>query len=198
MAMTTHPELTRRATRLEQLTVAWNIIEGVVAIASGAVAGSIALIGFGLDSFVEVFAATVVLWQLHRVHHDRQQRALRLIAWSFCALAAYVTVNSIYDLVTDSQPSTSTPGIVVAVVSLAVMPVLAVAKRRTGRAMASVTVVADSAQTLLCTYLSAVLLAGLVLNATIGWWWADPVAGLVIAALAIREGREAWRGDQCC
>jgi divalent metal cation (Fe/Co/Zn/Cd) transporter len=196
--MRTTTDLDRRATRLAQLTIGWNVLEGIVAIASGAVAGSVALIGFGLDSFVEVFAATVVLWQLHGVAHDREERALRLIAWTFFALAAYVTISSAYDVATASEPHASTPGIVLAALSLLVMPVLAQAKRRTGQAMGRATVVADSTQTLLCTYLSVVLLVGLVLNATIGWWWADPLAGLVIAALAVREGREAWRGDQCC
>ena len=198
MATTTSTDLHRRATRLEQLTVAWNVVEGIVAVASGAAASSIALVGFGLDSFVEVFAATVVLWQLRRVHHEREQRALRLIAWSFFALAAYVSANSVYDLATGSEPRSSPPGIALAALSLVVMPLLAVAKHRTGEAMHSTTVLADSAQTMLCTYLSAVLLAGLLLNATVDWWWADPAAGLVIAALALREGRQAWRGDHCC
>ena len=198
MTSTTSTDLTRRAARLEHATIAWNVIEGIVAIASGLAAASIALIGFGLDSVVEVFAAGVVLWQLRGITHEREARALRLIAWSFFVLGAYVTFESVRDLVTAAEPHESAPGIVLAVVSLIVMPALAAGKRKTGRAMGSATMIADSAQTLLCTYLSAVLLIGLLLNATVGWWWADPAAGLVIAALAVREGREAWRGDTCC
>jgi len=132
------------------------------------------------------------------VPEEREQRALRLIALSFLALARYVTGQAVIDVARRHEPEASTAGIVLAVVSLIVMPFLAWLKRRNGRRLGSLSVVADSGQTLLCTYLSAVLLAGLVLNATVCWWWADPLAALIIAGLALREGREAWRGEACC
>jgi hypothetical protein len=151
--------------------------------------------GFGLDSIVEVFAATVVIWELTGTHEGREATALKLIAASFFALAVYVSVQAVYDLVTRARPSESVPGIILAVVSLIVMPALALGKRRVGRALGSATLLADSTETLLCSYLSAILLGGLLLNASLAWWWADPVAGLGIAYLATREGLEAWRGD---
>ena len=167
----------RIALGLAWATIAWNTAEAVVAIAAGAVASSIALVGFGLDSAVEVLSAAVIVWQMTRdVPEDREATALRVIAVSFFALAGYVTVQAVFDLLTASEPDTSTPGIVLAAVSLVVMPVLAGLKRRNGRQLGSNSVVADSRQTMLCTYLSAVLLIGLVLNATAGWWWADPLA----------------------
>lgn len=176
----------------------WNVVEGVVAIGAGWRAGSLALVGFGLDSTIEVASAAVIVWQFAGLDDQRERQALRLIGASFFALAAYVSVQGVVDLVTASEPEVSAVGIVLAAVSMVVMPVLAVAKRSTGRRLGSATVTSDSRQTWLCTYLSVVLLAGLVLNATAGWWWADPVAGLAIAALALREGAEAWRGDPCC
>jgi divalent metal cation (Fe/Co/Zn/Cd) transporter len=152
-----------------------------------------------LDSTVEVLSASVIVWQMTRdVPEDREASALRLIALSFFALAGYVAVRAVVDLATTSEPETSTVGIVLAAVSLVVMPVLAALKRRNGRRLRSNSVVADSRQTMLCTYLSTVLLVGLVLNATVRWWWADPLAALLIAALAFNEGREAWRGERCC
>jgi divalent metal cation (Fe/Co/Zn/Cd) transporter len=187
-----------RARQVAWATVGWNVIEAIVAITAGAAAGSAALIGFGLDSTIEVASALVIIWQFSRVDEEREQRALRLIALSFFALAAYVSIRALLDLAGANEADTSTVGIALAVASLIVMPALAVAKRRTGRQLASVTVTADSQQTWLCTYLSAILLAGLVLNSTIGWWWADPIAALLIAALAAREGIEAWSGDNCC
>jgi divalent metal cation (Fe/Co/Zn/Cd) transporter len=187
----------RIALGLAWVTIAWNTIEAVVAIVAGAVASSIALVGFGLDSTVEVLSASVIVWQMTRdVPEDREEQALRLIAVSFFALAGYVAVQAVFDLASRSQPETSTVGIALAAVSLVVMPLLAGLKRRNGRRLGSGSVVADSNQTLLCTYLSVVLLVGLLLNATVGWWWADPVAALVIAALAINEGREAWHGER--
>ncbi len=171
----------------------------MVAIAAGAAASSIALVGFGLDSTVEVLSASVIAWQMTPpAPEEREARALRLIALSFIALAGYVTVQAIIDLAQRHEPEASTAGIVLAIASLIVMPLLAWLKRRNGRRLGSTSVLADSSQTLLCTYLSAVLLIGLVLNATVGWWWADPLAALVIAALALREAREAWRGERCC
>jgi divalent metal cation (Fe/Co/Zn/Cd) transporter len=191
--------LGRRAQRLAGASVAYNVLEAIVAVTAGIVAGSVALVGFGLDSVVEVSSGLIILWQFrHRLPETRERQALRLMALAFFALAVYVTVESIRDLFfAGGAPSTSPLGIGLAIVSLIVMPVLSWAQRRTGRALGSSTVVADSTQTLLCTYLSAVLLVGLVLNATLGWGWADPVAGLVVAAVAAREGAEAWRGKGC-
>ncbi|MGY1709983.1 cation diffusion facilitator family transporter [Geodermatophilus sp. SYSU D00758] len=191
--------LGRRAQLLAGASVTYNVVEAVVAVAAGIVAGSVALIGFGLDSVVEVSSGLVVLWQFrHRLPESRERRALRLMAVSFAVLAAYVTVESVRALLSGGDPDPSPVGIGLAIASLVVMPVLSWAQRRTGRALGSGAVVADGTQTLLCTYLSAVLLAGLVLNAGLGWGWADPVAGLVIAAVAAKEAREAWRGEGCC
>lgn len=190
--------LGRRAQQLAAASVAYNVLEAVVAITAGLVAGSVALVGFGLDSVVEVSSGLIILWQFrHRLPESREQQALRLMAVSFFALAAYVSLESMRALLGDHDPDPSMVGIALAVASLLVMPLLSWAQRRTGRALGSNAVVADSTQTLLCTYLSAVLLVGLVLNATLGWSWADPIAGLVIAAVAVREGLEAWRGENC-
>ena len=186
-----------RAVRLAWATIVWNVVEAVVAIGAGTAASSIALIGFGLDSTVEVMSAVVIVWQFRGLAEDRERRALKLIAVSFFALAAYVGVQAIIDLLRTVEPKSSTVGIGLAIASLVVMPMLSRAKRRNGNAMGSATVVADSNQTKLCAYLSAVLLAGLILNATAGWWWADPVAALAIAGLAVNEGREAWKGEMC-
>ena len=191
--------LARRVRLLVAATITYNVIEAVVAIGAGAAAGSTALIGFGLDSVIEVSSAAAVAWQFAgRDPQAREQRALRVIALSFFALAAYVTVDSVRALLGGGEAEHSTVGLVLAAVSLAVMPVLSGAQRRAGRELASRSAVADSRQTLLCTYLSAVLLVGLGLNSLFGWSWADPVAALVIAAVAVKEGREAWRGDACC
>jgi len=162
------------------------------------VAGSVALVGFGLDSLVEVSSGLVILWQFrHALPESRERQALRLIAVSFFALAAYVGFESLRNLFGAAEPDPSPVGTGLAVTSLVIMPVLSWAQRRTGRALGSGSVVASSKQTLLCTYLSAVLLVGLVLNATLGWGWADPLAGLVIAAFAVNEGRQAWRAESC-
>lgn len=190
--------LGRRAQWLAGASVTYNVIEAVVAIAAGLAAGSVALVGFGLDSVVEVSSGLIILWQFrHRLPESRERQALRLMALSFFALAAYVGFESVRALVSGADPDASPVGIGLAIASLLVMPFLSWAQRRTGRSLGSRAVVADSTQTLLCTYLSAVLLLGLVLNATLGWGWADPLAGLVIAAVAVREGREAWRGEGC-
>lgn len=190
--------LGRRAQLLAGVSVAYNGIEAVVAIAAGLVAGSVALVGFGLDSIVEVSSGLIILWQFrHPLPESRERTALRLMAVSFFALAAYVTFESVRALASGHEPDPSTVGIALAAASLVIMPFLSWAQRRTGRALGSNAVVADSTQTLLCTYLSAVLLVGLVLNATLGWSWADPIAGLVIAAVAVRESMEAWRGEGC-
>ncbi|MGW6201907.1 cation diffusion facilitator family transporter [Kribbella sp. NPDC055110] len=191
--------LGKRAQLLAGASVAYNVVEAIVAITSGLVAGSVALVGFGLDSVVEVSSGLIILWQFrHPLPESRERQALRLLAFSFFALAAYVGFESIRALITGADPETSPVGIGLAMASLIVMPFLSWAQRRTGKALGSNAVVADSTQTLLCTYLSAVLLIGLLLNATLGWSWADPVAGLIIAAVAVREGIEAWQGKGCC
>lgn len=198
---TDHDHLHRRGLTLAALTIAWNVVEAVVAIAAGVAAGSIALIGFGFDSMIEVGSAVVVTWQFRAERRggydeERERRALRLIAVSFFVLAAYVVAEAVRDLVASGQEaSESSVGIGLAVLSLAVMPALAVVKRRTATALGSPTLRADAAETMLCAWLSAVLLLGLALNATVGWWWADPLAAIGIALLAGREGLEAWRGD---
>ncbi|MEO6145099.1 MAG: cation transporter [Dermatophilaceae bacterium] len=190
--------LGRRAQLLAGASVSYNLVEAAVSIAAGVVAGSVALVGFGLDSLVEVSSGVVILWQFrHRLPETRERQALRLIALSFFALAAYVTLESLRNLFGAGEAAPSPLGITIASASLIVMPFLSWAQRRTGRELGSGSVVADSKQTLLCTYLSAVLLVGLVLNATVGWGWADPLAGLVIAGVAAREGLQAWRGESC-
>lgn len=209
MSATAHPQaplaaderarLGRRAQLLAAASVAYNVIEAIVAVTAGVVAGSVALVGFGLDSVVEVSSGLIVLWQFrHRLPESRERQALRLMAFSFFALAGYVAFESVRGLVNGHDPDTSPVGIALAAASLVVMPFLSWAQWRTGKALGSNAVVADSTQTLLCTYLSAVLLVGLVLNATLGWSWADPLAGLVLAAVALKEGLEAWRGEGCC
>jgi divalent metal cation (Fe/Co/Zn/Cd) transporter len=180
-------------------TITYNVIEGAIAVTAGTVAGSTALIGFGLDSMIEVSSAAIVAWQFSAIDPEARERtALHVIACSFLALAIYVSAESVRALIVGHEADASTVGIVLAAVSLLVMPFLSYAQRRTGRELRSASAVADSKQTLLCTYLSAVLLVGLSLNAAFGWWWADPVTGLAIAAVALKEGREAWRGDACC
>lgn len=192
-------QLAVRAQLLAGASVAYNLIEAVLAITWGKAADSAALIGFGLDSTVEVASGLVILWQFrHQVPESREHTARRLIAVSFFALAAYVTVDSLTALATGQRPDASPLGIALAATSLAVMPLLSWAQRRTGRELGSGSVVADSTQTLLCTYLSAVLLLGLLANSFLGWWWLDAVAALVIAAVAVREGLQNWRGEDCC
>jgi DNA-binding transcriptional ArsR family regulator len=194
--------LARRIRLLVAATITYNVIEAIVAITAGTLASSTALIGFGLDSVVEVSSAAAVAWQFsareHAVREARERTTLRIIALSFFALAAYVTADAVRALTGTGEAERSVPGIVLAALSLAVMPFLSAAQRRAGRELGSASAVADSKQTLLCTYLSAVLLAGLVLNATLGWSWADPVAALVIAVIAVKEGRDAWQGKGCC
>ncbi|MFE9456998.1 cation transporter [Streptomyces californicus] len=194
--------LAKRIRLLVAATIAYNVVEAVVAITAGTAVSSTALIGFGLDSIIEVSSAAAVAWQFsardHTVREAREQRTLRIIAVSFFALAAYVTVDAVRALAGTGEAERSVPGIVIAALSLALMPFLSVAQRRAGRELGSASAVADSKQTLLCTYLSAVLLLGLVLNATLGWSWADPIAALAIAAIAVKEGRDAWQGKGCC
>lgn len=194
--------LARRIRLLVAATITYNVIEAVVAITAGTMASSTALIGFGLDSVIEVSSAAAVAWQFsatdHAVREAREKTALRVIAVSFFALAAYVAVDAVRAMTGTGEAGHSLPGIVLAALSLAIMPFLSAAQRRAGRELGSASAVADSQQTLLCTYLSAVLLVGLLANWLLGWSWADPIAALVIAAVALKEGRDAWRGDACC
>lgn len=194
--------LVRRVRLLVAATIAYNVVEAVVAITAGRIASSSALVGFGLDSVVEVSSALAVAWQFSAredaVRQARERVTLRVIACAFFALAAYVGFEAVRALTGDAEAERSVTGIVLAALSLAIMPFLSYAQRCAGRELGSASAVADSKQTLLCTYLSAVLLVGLVVNATLGWSWADPVAALVIAGIAVREGRNAWRGEACC
>jgi divalent metal cation (Fe/Co/Zn/Cd) transporter len=191
--------LSRRVRLLVAATITYNAIEAVIAITAGTIASSTALIGFGLDSVIEVASATAVAWQFSgKDPQARERTALKVIAVSFFALAAYVTVESVRSLLGADAAEHSTVGIALAAVSLLVMPFLSYAQRRAGRELGSASAVADSKQTLLCTYLSGVLLVGLLLNSLLGWSWADPIVALVIAAVAVKEGREAWRGEHCC
>jgi divalent metal cation (Fe/Co/Zn/Cd) transporter len=190
--------LVRRIRILVAATITYNVLEAVIALAAGSVASSAALIAFGLDSVVEVLSAAAVAWQFAIPDHERREHvALRLIAVSFFGLAAFVTFDAARALLGLREPEVSPVGIALAAASLFVMPVLSVLERRTGRELGSVSAVADSKQTLICAWLSAALLAGLLLNALLGWAWADSVAALLIAAFAVREGIEAWRGDAC-
>lgn len=191
--------LSRRIRWFVAATIGYNVVEAVIALTEGARVSSTALVGFGLDSVIEVSSAAAVAWQFAgRDPEARERVALRIIAFSFFGLAAYVTVDSLRALFGVDEARHSTVGIALAAASLVVMPVLSWAQRRAGRELGSSSAVADSKQTLLCTYLSGALLAGLLLNSLFGWAWADPIAALVIAVVAVREGIEAWRGDSCC
>lgn len=191
--------LRRRIRLLTATTITYNVIEGVIALAAGTVVGSVALIGFGLDSVIEVISAVAVAWQFAgRDPEGRERTALRVISWSFFALAAYVTVESVRALLGAGEAERSVIGLALVATSVVVMPFLSLAQRRAGQELGSASAVADSKQTLLCTYLSVAVLVGLALNAGFGWWWADPAAGLVLAVLAVREGVKARRGDSCC
>jgi divalent metal cation (Fe/Co/Zn/Cd) transporter len=205
--LTARGTLLRRATRLAWFTLGWNILEGMIAITAAVVAGSQALLGFGLDSGVESLSASVVLWRLYaeRRRPERadvvEHRALRLIGVTFLVLAAFVAVESIRSLVTKQEPDPSIVGIVLTALSILVMQWLARSKRQVGVAMGSRAVEADSAQTSACVYLSLVVLIGLLLNAALGWWWADPLAALGVVVFLVHEGREALaaeRADECC
>lgn len=190
--------LHRRIRLIVAVTIGYNLIEAIVAITAGTVASSAALVGFGLDSTIEVLSAAAVAWQFTRRDPERWEKpTLRVIAVAFFALATYVTASSILALIGGVDVQHSTVGIVLTALSVIVMPFLSYAERRAGREVGSATAVADSKQTLVCTYLSAAVLIGLVLNSTLDWWWADSIAGLVIAVFAVREGVEAWKGDAC-
>lgn len=190
--------LQKRIRIIVAITITYNVIEAIVAIAAGSVASSTALIGFGLDSIVEVLSAVAIAWQFAAPDPEKRERvALRVIAVSFFGLAAYVSVDAVLALTGLREPDHSPVGIVLSAVSLLVMPFLSLLERRTGKELGSASAVADSKQTLICSYLSAAVLIGLVLNLAFGWAWADAVAGLVIVVFAVREGLEAWRGDAC-
>lgn len=191
--------LASRIRLLVAFTIAYNAVEGVVALVAGSTVDSSALIGFGLDSLIEMSSAAVVAWQFFGGRHEeRERRALRLVALSFFALAGFVAVSAVSGLLTGRAPDPSTLGVVIAALSLLIMPTVSLAQRRAGAELGSQSAVADSKQTLLCAYMSGVLLIALLLNSVAGWWWADPLGALVIAGLAAREGMIAWRGDTCC
>lgn len=191
-----------RGRRLEYFTMGWNFLEGTVAVIAGAIAGSISLMGFGVDSFIEVTSGGALLWRMS-VDADPEKRernerlSLRIVGVCFVALAAYVSVESIYDLVNRKAPEHSIPGIILASVSLVVMPLLSRAKKRVGAELASRAMNADAKQTDFCFYLSVILLVGLVVNATLGWWWADPLSALVMVPIIVREGVQSIRGETC-
>jgi divalent metal cation (Fe/Co/Zn/Cd) transporter len=195
-------KLVKRGEYLEYFTIGYNSLEGLIAVAAGLIAGSIALVGFGFDSLIEVTSGAVLLWRLHADFDEaRRERveaiSLRIVGICFVVLAIYVTYDSVKSLVRREAPDESLIGIVLAAVSLIVMPLLVRAKRKVARAINSSALMADSKQTELCTYLSAILLGGLLLNALFGWWWADPVAALIMVPIIVKEGIEALRGETC-
>ena len=186
----------KKGRRLEYLTIGWNSVEGIVAVGAGIVAGSIALVGFGVDSVIEVSSGAIILWRLASGEH-REKLALRLVGFSFLALCAYIAFDAARSLLYREPPETTYVGIGVAALSLLVMPILARAKRRVAAELGSRAMLADSRQTDLCAYLSAILLGGLILNAVFGWWWADPAAALIMVPIIAKEGVEALRGETC-
>lgn len=195
--------LVKRGRNLEYFTIIYNSLEGLMAVVAGVIAGSIALVGFGFDSLIEVTSGAVLLWRLYAdVNEARREQieaiSLRIVGVCFVVLAAYVSYDSIKSLVRQEAPDESVPGIVLAALSLIIMPLLVRAKRKVARGINSGALMADSKQTELCTYLSAILLGGLLLNALLGWWWADPVAALVMVPIIVKEGIEALRGETCC
>jgi divalent metal cation (Fe/Co/Zn/Cd) transporter len=195
--------IAQRGRHLEYFTIAWNSLEGLVAVVAGALAGSISLVGFGVDSFIEVTSGSVLLWRMSvdadvRKRERNEKFSLRIVGVCFLALAAYVGYESISDLVSKKAPERSMAGIVLACVSLVVMPLLSRAKKKVGSELGSAAMHADAKQTDFCVYLSAILLLGLVLNAALGWWWADPVSALIMVPLIAKEGVEAMSGEACC
>lgn len=200
---TDRPALIRRGRYLEYFTIGYNSLEGLIAVGAGLIAGSIALVGFGFDSLIEVTSGAVLLWRLHAdVDEARRERveaiSLRIVGVCFVVLAVYVTFDSVKSLIKREAPEESLVGIVLSAVSLVIMPLLVREKRKVARAINSGALMADSKQTELCTYLSAILLGGLLLNALLGWWWADPLAALIMVPIIVKEGIEALRGETCC
>jgi divalent metal cation (Fe/Co/Zn/Cd) transporter len=196
-------QLVKKGRRLEYFTIAYNSLEGLVALVAGLLAGSIALVSFGFDSLIEVTSGAALLWRLiSDADESRREHVeaitLRIVGGCFLLLAGYVTYDSIKSLIRHETPRESIPGIVLAIASLIVMPLLVRSKRKIARSIKSGALMADSKQTELCTYLSAILLAGLLLNALLGWWWADPVAALVMVPIIVKEGIEGLRGETCC
>lgn len=199
----TREQLVNRGRKLEYFTIGWNSLEAVVALVSGLVAGSVALVGFGLDSCIEVTSGVALLW---RLHHDRnaasRERAerltLRIVGSCFLLLSAYVAYDSLDSLIVGKAPERSLPGIILAGVALIAMPLLSRAKRKISIAIESAAMAADARQTDFCAYLSAILLAGLLLNAIFGLWWADPVAGLIMVPIIAKEGIAGWQNKTCC
>ncbi len=192
-----------RGKRLEYFTIAWNCLEGLVALIAGALAGSISLVGFGIDSFIEVTSGSALLWRMiadreEKIRERRERLSLRIVGVCFLALSAYIGYESISDLVSGKAPERSIPGIILACVSLVAMPLLSRAKKEVGKVLASAAMHADARQTDFCVYLSAILLAGLLLNATLGWWWADPFAALVMVPIIAKEGIDAVKGRTRC
>jgi divalent metal cation (Fe/Co/Zn/Cd) transporter len=197
------PQIAMRGKRLEYFTIAWNSLEGLVALIAGAVAGSISLVGFGIDSFIEVTSGAALLWRMSvdadvEGRERNERSSLRIVGVCFVVLAAYILYESISDLTARRAPQHSLPGIVLACVSLVVMPILSRAKKRVGNELGSRAMKADARQTDFCVYLSAILLAGLVLNAALGWWWADPASALVMTPIIAKEGFEALKGESHC
>jgi divalent metal cation (Fe/Co/Zn/Cd) transporter len=195
--------LVKRGRKLEYFTIVYNSLEGLVALVAGLMAGSIALVGFGFDSLIEVTSGAALVWRLHLdADESRRERiekiTLRIVGVLFLLLAAYVSYDSIKSLIWRDQPHESIPGIILAIASVIVMPLLVRAKRKVARGIKSGALMADSKQTELCTYLSAILLVGLLLNALVGWWWADPVAALIMVPIIVKEGIEGLRGETCC
>jgi divalent metal cation (Fe/Co/Zn/Cd) transporter len=192
----------QRGIALEYITIGWNVLECVIAIVAGLIAGSVALVGFGFDSAIESISGSVLLWRLHAERRGQhietlERRALRLVGVSFLILAAYIAFDSLKTLWTREQPERSTVGIALAILSLVGMPLLARAKRNAAADLNSAALKADARQTWLCGYLSAILLGGLLLNALLGWWWADPIAALVMVPIVANEGKEALEGEEC-
>jgi divalent metal cation (Fe/Co/Zn/Cd) transporter len=192
------PLAIRRGRRLQYFTVTWNSLEGLIALLAGFLAGSVALVGFGFDSVIEVTSGAAVLWRLYSEGERSERIALRVVGSCFVALAVYIAYDSAASLLAGLAPERSIPGIALAVLSLIVMPVLARAKRRVAVSLGSAAMTADARQTDFCTYLSAILLGGLLLNALWGWWWADPLAAMVMIPIIAREGWQALRGESCC
>jgi divalent metal cation (Fe/Co/Zn/Cd) transporter len=199
----TRETIAKRGIHLEYFTIAWNSLEGLVAVVIGGIAGSISLVGFGMDSFIEVTSGATLLWRMsvdadeHR--RERSERlSIRIVGACFIALAIYVAYEAVSDLIARKAPAHSIPGIILACVSLVVMPILSRKKKRVARELGSAAMRADAKQTDFCVYMSSILLAGLVLNTALGWWWADPVAALVMVPIIAKEGVDGLQGDQCC